>query len=720
MSILTDFGHRWLESMRVSPLPFVVVYAEYAGRPSPALPARFASADDAIREWVFGIDAQGMTVFDGNVVDYFNRQLGVVLQPVGGSRIWHVGMAESEYLDAAGTVIDPSILRGLVKSKLAAQLAAAKLPVAALDTDGDNVVESPENIGDRIELLVLALDNLGGRGGQTGGTAPDQVAIGGNHSWAGQVSGLGAGAGVTSMCHELLHQLGTVDLYGAGFSRNAGSTTMAAVPVDPDSRVRLDPWHELQFGVTTPQVVDLTAEGSFHIEHAGGDPANRAILLVDPSRRFEGFLVQLRLGPQDPIDRGGPNGWCIWHVTVEGGTAKMQVVPSQTQAGGWDASINLLAAPGLARGGGGPNRAWSSGSFTPELHWWNGGETGIRLGFTSDASGIGGTVTWQLVAESWRWQKPALQTWAVGTTPCSSSPVVATDPLGGWPVVAAVNSGQMVANQTYDEQSVLPWGWPDRVKSGRDVAMVTTEAGLASAFVLDSGNILIDYPPWYDPAAGIPPEFPAPGVTGRPAITLWGDTLVVAWTDGSLIWTAEKTKSELIWRHSVVAPPGVTARPRAGTGPALVTTRQGTCFLAWNDDNLQIRILRREHGGDWNARFKLDYGLTTPAVLPIRVGISTLETPAMSLGPDGAVWFAIPTPGQFCRIAYGRAPAVLGTLEPATLFGPPSRAWPALWRMVDIGPIAGPVSVCPSTSGLTVAWTPALGEPAHVAILPTG
>ena len=127
----------------------------------------------------------------------------------------------------------------------------------------------------------------------------------------------------------------------------------------------------------TPQIADLTAPGALQIEHAGGDPANRAVLLVDPSRRFEGFLIQLRIGPQDPIDLDGPNGWCIWHVTVEGDTAERQLVLSQTQAGGWDASINLLAAPGLERGGGGPNRAWQSGSFTPELRWWNGQETGI-------------------------------------------------------------------------------------------------------------------------------------------------------------------------------------------------------------------------------------------------------------------------------------------------------------------------------------------------------
>jgi hypothetical protein len=684
------------------------------------LPARFGSVDDAIREWVFGTNPQGMPAFAGNVVDYFNRQLGVVLQPVGGPMVWHVGMAQNEYLDAAGKVLEPSVLRGLVKSKLAAQLAAANLSVAGLDTDGDNMVEAPGNIGDRIEVLVLALDNLGGRGGQTGGTAPDPVAIGGNHSWAGKVSGLGVASGVASMCHELLHQFGTKDLYGAGLSRNAGSTTMAAVPADPDDRVRLDPWHELQFGVLTPQVADLTAAGSLRIEHAGGDPGNRAVLLVDPSRRFEGFLIQLRIGPQDPIDRQGPDGWCVWQVTVEGGTAERQLLPSQTQAGGWDASINLLAAPGLERGGGGPNRGWPSGSVTPELHWWNGQETGIRLAFTTDASGISGTVTWQPVPGSWRWREPALQTWAVGNVPCLSAPVVAIDPVGGWPVVAASNSaGQMMANQTFDEQSLLPWGWPDRVKPGRDVAMVTTNAGIASAFTLDSGNILVDYPPWDDPAVAIPPEFSAPGVTGRPAITLWRDTLLVAWTDGSVIRTAERTKSERTWRRDVIAPPDVTARPRAGTGVALVTTSGGTCFLAWNDDNLEMHILRRDRSGDWNARFQLDYG-SAPAVLPIRAGIPTLETPAMCLGPDGAVWFAIPTPGPFPRIAYGRAPAVLATLEQSVVApGKPSPTWPALWRMVDVGPIAGPVSVCPSTSGLTVAWTPELGQPAHVALLPT-
>ena len=68
--------------------------------------------------------------------------------------------------------------------------------------------------------------------------------------------------------------------------------------------------------------------------------------------------------------------------------------------------------------------------------------------------------------------------------------MVAVDALGGYPVVAALDpAGQMVANQTYDEQIVLPWGWPDRVRSGRDVAMVTTDAGIATAVTLDPGYI---------------------------------------------------------------------------------------------------------------------------------------------------------------------------------------------------------------------------------------
>ena len=53
-------------------------------------------------------------------------------------------------------------------------------------------------------------------------------------------------------------------------------------------------------------VMPARFNGSARIERAGGDAEHRALLLVDPQRRFEGFLVQFSVGPRDPIDRGGP------------------------------------------------------------------------------------------------------------------------------------------------------------------------------------------------------------------------------------------------------------------------------------------------------------------------------------------------------------------------------------------------------------------------------
>lgn len=726
MGVLEDFGHRRLEGFRTSPLPFVVVYAEYEGRPAPALPTRFkGSVREALTEWVFGVDASGKGSFKGSVVDFFDRQLGITLQPVGGQRIWSVSMSTAEYVEA-GQVISGARLRGLVKTKLEVALRSERVYLSLLDVDRDNLVEAPsgEDVGPGVagppEILVLALDNLGGKGGQTGGTDPAEVEVRRPEGepgqpprvhWTGEVSGLGASSGVMSMCHELLHQFGTVDLYGAGFGRNSRVTTMAAVPSDPDVRVRLDPWHELQLGVVTPVVADLTAPGSVRLEHAGGDPSRRLLLLVDPKRRFEGFLVQLRVGPQDPIDVDGPAGWCLWHASLEAPWGKRMLVLSRTVPGGWDASINMLGFPDLERGG---SQAWpvsTAAATTPELRWWNGSETGFSITVVADPDGLGGTVSWQPEPTSWRYRGFAPAVTVAGTTPCWSSPVVAHDPSSGWPVVAALDSAQrMRPSLVIDEQSISPWGWPEGVAAATDVAMCTRFDGIVSAFTMSSGRILVDYPAWF----ASPSEIPAPGIQGRVGVTVWDERVVIAWSDGNRLWVAERTRGDIQWRREVVSMAEGFPSPLAGTGPSLASTvlGGGACFLAWTGTDRTVRILRRGNSGAWDDRFTIDFGVRVPAVLPVEGGYSTSETPAMALGLDDAIWFAVRTAQEPTRLAYGRAPAALGVIE---RFG---RMWDPVWRQVDLGPISGPVSIAPCADGLRVAWVPNLGDPASLATLP--
>ncbi len=715
MGVLEDFGHGRLRG-RLSPrVNLVACYVTYEGHAPPSLPDRFGSVHDALMEWVYGLGPYGWPV-QGSVVDFFLRTLGITLDPVGGPRVWHLTLSAADH-SVGGKVREGEELRGLVKSRLSEAMASAGFPISALDADGDRKVESPDGEPVPPELLVLALDNLFAAGGQTGSTSPDAVSIDHGCTWSGSVSGLAAAAGVSTMCHELLHQYGTVDLYGAGFGRNQGFTTMAASPADPDMRVRLDPWHEMQLGVTSPVIADLTVPGSVTIEHAGGDGNRRAVLLTDPARRFEGFMVQLRRGLQDPIDTAGPNGWCLWQVAVDASTHGRLILPSWHQAGGRDASINALGAPDLVRGDG---SAWPDGT-TPELSWPNGAETGAALTFTSAADGLAGTVSWAQVPTSWKHRRPAFDSFSAGQLPCAAAPGLTLDPASRLPIVGALtSSGEMRLNMVFDSESLSPWAIAPVVGSSRAVAMTRSETAVAAAFVSPAGRVLVDYPPDFD----APSDCGAVATVGAASITLHGDEVVVAWRSGDEIVIGHHAPDDPGWRHERLVLADQFEIPMAGTSPALVTTMsgaaEGTCLLAWTGADGIVRIRRRGALGSWRAEFELDYGITVPAVLTMDSGFATSSSPALAVGPDGAVWVVVQMASRPTHVAYGRTPAALGGLEPGIQkVGSPPKFWRPLWRHVEIGPMTAPVAVTGDVSNLQIAWLPRPGSPVRIGTLPT-
>ena len=173
---------------------------------------------------------------------------------------------------------------------------------------------------------------------------------------------------------------------------------MSSVPATLKAMSRLDPWHEMRYGVTKPELHDLRLPGSTTVKHAGSDDfEHRAALLYDDSESGMAFIVQLRLGPVDPIDLDGPAGWCVWQIGIDASTTLAYTVPSWLISYGEDMSVNHLGAPNLNRGGG---AGWGTGT-TPELRWLSGKETGRRLQVAFAADGLSGTVGWEDVPTSW-------------------------------------------------------------------------------------------------------------------------------------------------------------------------------------------------------------------------------------------------------------------------------------------------------------------------------
>jgi|APMI01.1.fsa_nt_gi hypothetical protein len=250
-----------------------------------------------------------------------------------------------------------------------------------LDADRDGVVKGTE-------LLTVIVDSYGLGNATTQSLTVDSTALGYPLQIRGKYSVMGHQVALQTACHEVFHQWGAIDMYGADQSFHGGLTTMAAtITQTPDDRsmVELDAWHRMQFGLTRPYVYDLATQvsGTASISAVAQNRYDSAVLFWD-SRRGPGdyLLVELRQATPGTLDSDCASGFVVWQCKVDANGDPMGgLTPNGTYA------VNAIGPGGVGDG------AWASGSSLRDISWVDGTSIGVEVTLDSP-NGSTGTVEW--------------------------------------------------------------------------------------------------------------------------------------------------------------------------------------------------------------------------------------------------------------------------------------------------------------------------------------
>jgi M6 family metalloprotease-like protein len=226
---------------------------------------------------------------------------------------------------------------------------------------------------DELEILIFS-QGFGYIGGSRpfGSVQPLNSSI----SLTGSLAHVGSTSSFYGLAHELSHELGTADIYGANQQLNSQVSMMGAAPAGCCLLTyHLDPWHKMQLGWSRPRVLSMLVGGIITLPAAQLQRTNAPVILWHPDRGLTNFfMLEYRssnssFGPGYEQDLAS-SGVAIWQIRHNTDGSKTPAdVPSLAVTGSVERAIFNLAAPDLARGG---NQLWGSGTNTPPLPWLDG------------------------------------------------------------------------------------------------------------------------------------------------------------------------------------------------------------------------------------------------------------------------------------------------------------------------------------------------------------
>jgi M6 family metalloprotease-like protein len=342
---------------------------------------------------------------------YYDR---LIFGPLGGGRPedrsvigYYAEVSNGNFLWTRAGVVGPLTIEfssrdeGQMRSTAVKQAGeVGGVDYARFDRNGDGAV-TPDELG----VLVIIQWPVAQ-------TSFHTVSVGGKSVRVG-VSGVGDRPNLNILCHELSHQLGTLDLYGRwGVDcLNSGLTLMSCIlgGADEVRSVHLDAWHKMQLGWVQPRIRDIRTPGFELLEapqvaSRQGLSNESPILLYDPARgTSEFFLLEYRSrtarGGSYDADVGS-TGLAIWQVRQD--SAKQPAMTSSEA----DPSAQILAmfnrgAPSWVQGGG---TLYTESHGAIALKWLDNSGTGVRLKAGSpSADGALLSVTWARPGQSVDW-----------------------------------------------------------------------------------------------------------------------------------------------------------------------------------------------------------------------------------------------------------------------------------------------------------------------------
>jgi M6 family metalloprotease-like protein len=232
------------------------------------------------------------------------------------------------------------------------------------------------------ELGVLVISNRG-----DAQTAFHTMSVRGKSVSVG-ASSLGHRQNLMTLCHELAHQLGALDLYGRwGLDcLNTGLTLMGCTggAADGLESFHLDAWHKVQLGWARPQVRDLRAGGSSSLV-AQQIPTIRApadkgpLLLYDSTRGTREFFLLEHRSRTAGGGRSDANvastGLAIWHV-VQDGNKRPILVPHANAPNAQVFGVFNRGAPNWVWAG---TTLYTSNTSPALMRWLDGSDTFAEL-----------------------------------------------------------------------------------------------------------------------------------------------------------------------------------------------------------------------------------------------------------------------------------------------------------------------------------------------------
>ena len=252
---------------------------------------------------------------------------------------------------------------------------------APFDTDGNNYITSDE-------LLVLVVENHNtndsgaARWAHPLGAGTQFLIEGTDTYFLGSICLVSQNVSFATLCHEISHVMGTVDLYGV-WNQEALSqrlTIMSATITSPNNleTYQFDPWHKLRLGWCEPQMRDVTYGGVVTLAGSGSSAPDKQVILYDGARgTSEYFMLEYRAPVAGTYDNNASGtGLVIWHVEQDAAHNLVQRASPYIN-GATHATMWIESPPDLRRGGGqnGPPAgagAWGSGAMTPRLVWNDG------------------------------------------------------------------------------------------------------------------------------------------------------------------------------------------------------------------------------------------------------------------------------------------------------------------------------------------------------------
>jgi hypothetical protein len=201
------------------------------------------------------------------------------------------------------------------------------------------------------------------------------------------VATFGQRTSFSAMTHEISHQLGTIEMYGAG-DANFGFTLMgSSLGLDDTQTFHLDPWHKMLLGWVEPRIFSIDTPGSTTINAAQYAHGQSPVILYSPAKGYlEFYMLEFRTnvgasgGKYDAnvgADGASRAGLMLWHIKTKGIGDRVNddVEVIDDVAGVKMISVFMVGSPNFTWGRGDvwrPTGPLGSGVVPYQLKWLDG------------------------------------------------------------------------------------------------------------------------------------------------------------------------------------------------------------------------------------------------------------------------------------------------------------------------------------------------------------